>query len=66
MIIRLCNPFGKDDGDNRVCGKVDEVVDEINKDAVGKTSRNKAWNVQNRGLASLIEMTLRIIQSLNK
>lgn len=41
MIIRLCNPFGKGDGDNGVFGKVDEVVDEmaeVKKNAVGKTS----------------------------
>lgn len=29
MIIGLCNPFGKGDGDNGVFGKVDEVVDEM-------------------------------------
>lgn len=41
MIIELCNPFGKGDGDNGVFGKVDEVVDEmaeVKKNAVGKTS----------------------------
>lgn len=40
-----------------MCDKVDEVVDEIKKNAIGKTSRNKAWNVHNRDLASLAEMT---------
>lgn len=41
MIIGLCNPFGKGDGDNGVFGKVVEVVDEVaevKKNALGKTS----------------------------
>lgn len=60
MITGLCNPFGKGDGDNGVFGKLVEVVNEVaevKKNALGKTSRNKAWNAQNGGLPSLAEMT---------